>query len=440
MKQRAKKKPASTLGKKPRAKKAAVPADTRWQTCSICKTIPDRSWAFWKGGDQRENNLPPSMDLFKIVGEPFYNTDTGCSNYCLMQCPECKTYYAWDFEYEYLFNGSEDEINLTRLSQAEGEKRAQVVLKAVETHNAWFMEQAPQHIEALRHAPREPDRLSAAANFFFSEGAHKGCDLVFALPDLLRAYSRMGRIRDAAGTIHIALFAYGSQNWKNLQTLREQLRAASMDADPAFVSLLSSCEKTLRADCRICRNLPDYVSVLMISEDLPAASRQLVELAPHFEQCPTCGTVYFMDCDDFPFVSGASDEMSLSRLQPSQSDLLQPFLEPVARDELNQLAVYLGRVGCLAQAEANDHGVAAVVKALLCALSNLNETVRALSVKSLERFIAARADNARLVLDVLSRYDEATWHVTLLKNTPELQYLVRQCQAVLDQSRRSPTE
>jgi hypothetical protein len=178
----------------------------------------------------------------------------------------------------------------------------------------------------------------------------------------------------------------------------------------------------------------------MISEELPVASHDLVNLAPHFEQCPICGTYYFMDWDDFPFVSGASDEMSLSRLQPSQSDLLKPFLEPVARDELDQLAVYLGRMGCLAQAETNDRGVATVVKALLCALSNLNEPVRALSVKSLERFIAARADNARLVLDVLSRYDEATWGVALLKNTPEVQSLVRQCQAVLDQSRRSPDE
>ena len=420
MKQRAKKKSDPTARKKPRVKKAAVPADTRWQSCSICKTIPDRSRAFWKGGEQQENNLPPAMNQFIHVGA------------CLLQCPECKTYYAWDSTYEYLVNGSEDESNLTRLNKAEGEQRAQAVLKAIEAHTAWFMEQAPQHIDALRHAPRELDRLREASNFFF-EGAEKGCDLAFALPDLLRAFSHMDRTRDAAGFLHPTLFVYGRQNWKNLQTLRKQLHDQGVDTAPAFVSLLTACEKTLRADCRICRNLPEYVSVLMISEDLPVASRRLVELAPHFEQCPTCGTYYFFDCDDFPFVSGASDEMSLTRLHPSQSDLLQPFLEPVARDELNQLAVYLGRVGCLAQGDANDYGVAAVVKALLCALSNLNEPVRALSSKSLERFIAARADNARLVLDVWGHYDEVTWGVALLKNRPEVQSLVRQCQAILQQ-------
>ena len=43
----------------------------------------------------------------------------------------------------------------------------------------------------------------------------------------------------------------------------------------------------------------------------------------------------------------------------------------------------------------------------------------------------ARADNARLVLDVWSHYDEATWGLARLKNRPEVQSLVRQCQAVL---------
>ena len=157
MKQHPRRKP-STPGQKPRVKKAAASADTRWQTCSICHTLPDHSWALWKGGEQQNNNLPPAMNQLLHVGAPFYNTEMSQSNYCLMQCPACGTYYAWDFEYEYLVNGSEDEINLTRLSQTEGEKQAQRNLKAIKAHNAWFMEQVPRQMEALRQAPRTASR------------------------------------------------------------------------------------------------------------------------------------------------------------------------------------------------------------------------------------------------------------------------------------------
>lgn len=40
----------------------------------------------------------------------------------LQQCPECKTCYLYQTDYEYLVNGSEDEETLIRLTPAEAEE------------------------------------------------------------------------------------------------------------------------------------------------------------------------------------------------------------------------------------------------------------------------------------------------------------------------------
>lgn len=37
----------------------------------------------------------------------------------LRQCPECRTYYLYRTDYEYLVNGTEDDQYLARLSEAE---------------------------------------------------------------------------------------------------------------------------------------------------------------------------------------------------------------------------------------------------------------------------------------------------------------------------------
>ena len=231
-----------------------MPADTRWQTCSICKTIPDRSRAFWKGGEQQENNL-------------------------------------------------------TRLSHTAGEKRAQAVLKAIEAHKAWFAEQAPQHIDALRHAPREPERLKAA------------------------------------DTIRITLCVYGRQNWQSLQTLRKHLRDTGLDRDPVLASAPVACAKMLRANCRICRNLP---------------------------------------------VSGASDEQWVRRLSPDQADVLQPFLESLP-NHAEDMAFYVGELG------------QRMPLALLCAFDDDDKPVRALAYRCLARSLAS--PQAKAVLDEFLRDD-----------------------------------
>lgn len=99
-----------------------------WQTCPICRNIPPRAHALYKSSEMLDNTFPPEADQLSVVGAPFYNTDTTSANHCLMKCPQCGTLYAWEFTYEYLVNGTEDEYILTRLSPAEGKDREKVVL------------------------------------------------------------------------------------------------------------------------------------------------------------------------------------------------------------------------------------------------------------------------------------------------------------------------
>ena len=84
-------------------------------TCSICRGIPDRCRSFDKGGETVENTIPPAVNRLEVVGAPFYQQEFTHSNRCLLRCPECGTFYEWDFEYEYLAGGSEDDLTITRL-------------------------------------------------------------------------------------------------------------------------------------------------------------------------------------------------------------------------------------------------------------------------------------------------------------------------------------
>lgn len=138
-----------------------------WQTCSLCRDIPDRCRAFSKGGDKTEDTIPPAVEKMAVVGAPFYNQETSHSNWCLLRCPECGTYYDWDFEYEYLVNGSEDDINVTRLNPEEGERKAKMVADAVAASEAEFAAESPRHLEALLKAV-EPEQVRKAASWLFN--------------------------------------------------------------------------------------------------------------------------------------------------------------------------------------------------------------------------------------------------------------------------------
>lgn len=210
---------------KKHARRHPAQSNASRQPCSICQSIPERCTAFWKGGELQGQDLPAAASRLSIVGAPFMDDNTGSSNACLKQCPECGAYYDWRFTYEYLVNGSEEEIVLTRLSQAAGQEWAQRIAQAIEAYQAQFAAAAPQHIDALLHAPRHPDLIQQAATFFW-QSQRKGCDIAFALPALIHALARISRKRNAAITIKLALADFGSQSQQNLELVRELLQAS----------------------------------------------------------------------------------------------------------------------------------------------------------------------------------------------------------------------
>lgn len=82
--------------------------------CGLCSRLPDTDYAFSKYGwpDHDVSMSPDSIHLTDVdKGKPGYD-----DRHHLLQCPECGTYYKYDYTYEYLVNGSEDEETITRLT------------------------------------------------------------------------------------------------------------------------------------------------------------------------------------------------------------------------------------------------------------------------------------------------------------------------------------
>ena len=82
--------------------------------CGLCSRLPDTDYSFSKYGwpDHDVSMSPDSNRLIDVdKGKPGYD-----DRHHLLQCPECGTYYQYDYTYEYLVNGSEDEETITRLT------------------------------------------------------------------------------------------------------------------------------------------------------------------------------------------------------------------------------------------------------------------------------------------------------------------------------------
>lgn len=84
------------------------------ETCSICRGLRDEEYAAQKWGwEENDTHLPAACNELELVRDL-----SGCSSrkLQLQQCPECRTYYLYRSDYEFLVNGSEDEEWLTRLT------------------------------------------------------------------------------------------------------------------------------------------------------------------------------------------------------------------------------------------------------------------------------------------------------------------------------------
>jgi hypothetical protein len=85
--------------------------------CSICSQLADYESAYQKYGHEEENTyLPTAANSLKTVRDfkPYSSRKLQ-----LQQCPQCQTYYLYTTDYEFLVNGSEDEEELTRLTDQE---------------------------------------------------------------------------------------------------------------------------------------------------------------------------------------------------------------------------------------------------------------------------------------------------------------------------------
>ena len=90
------------------------------ENCSICSTLKDKEYAFQKyGWDEDNTSLPESAYKLQMIAD--FNPNSSRAK-CLKQCPECKTYYLYESDYEYLVNGTEDEQTLRRLTDEEAKE------------------------------------------------------------------------------------------------------------------------------------------------------------------------------------------------------------------------------------------------------------------------------------------------------------------------------
>ena len=89
--------------------KAALYAD-----CRICSSLADCESAYQKYGHAEDDTyLPAAANSLQVVRDFKPHSSRKLQ---LQQCPQCATYYLYRTDYEFLVNGSEDEEELTRLT------------------------------------------------------------------------------------------------------------------------------------------------------------------------------------------------------------------------------------------------------------------------------------------------------------------------------------
>lgn len=87
--------------------------------CSICIRLADVETSFVKVGHEDEvRHLPP--EAWKLVA--FDAVKHYSASHTFKVCPHCGIYYQYDFTYEFLVYGSEDEETLARLTPTEARR------------------------------------------------------------------------------------------------------------------------------------------------------------------------------------------------------------------------------------------------------------------------------------------------------------------------------
>ncbi|MFQ5611649.1 MAG: hypothetical protein ACE5H9_05905 [Anaerolineae bacterium] len=221
----------------------------RHQTCSICRTLPDRAEASWHAGEPMGGHMPRAESRLEVVGAPFFDDRESYSHSCLKQCPKCGTYYDWDFSYEFLVAGSEDEIVLTRLSDEEGQRRAEAVFEAIRADAEKFRAEAPPHLDTLLGS-RDGKGVYGAA-YFLDSGRMRGHDIAFAIPALTSAFIRFAgneALDSIVGLVSLVLSSIAQDSPQAAGQIRNILQAADVDPSISRIRLvIASCERALRS-------------------------------------------------------------------------------------------------------------------------------------------------------------------------------------------------
>ena len=89
--------------------------------CEICCELSGVETSFskygWPDSDQSMDPAASRLELAESI-EGDYRKE----NHHVKRCPLCGTYYQYDYSYEYLVNGSEDEEELTRLTPTQARR------------------------------------------------------------------------------------------------------------------------------------------------------------------------------------------------------------------------------------------------------------------------------------------------------------------------------
>ena len=153
--------------------------------CPLCSTVPPSCFHFWKDGGDASEPLPAAVAHFEVVGAPFVRVSESDRYSCVVRCPSCGTCYRKEYDYEYLTNGNDNEITLTRLDPEAGRKAAEEVEAAVSAAHQRFRSRAAARLKALRETPEDHAMCKEVMDYLTCHGTARGFDLSAWLDDLL---------------------------------------------------------------------------------------------------------------------------------------------------------------------------------------------------------------------------------------------------------------
>ncbi|MEX2680497.1 MAG: hypothetical protein Q6373_002780 [Candidatus Sigynarchaeota archaeon] len=217
-----------------------------WEGCSICSSIPDHSFEFWKGGESDGPGLPAASARLEIVGAPYFDDSTSGSNHCIKRCPECGTAYRWTTEYEYLVNGSEDDINLVRLSPEEGEKAVAEALHQAAVQKKLFQAEGARRVHLLKTSTIDKVISEAVGYLDHGQLCHDE-DITFAVPALVAAFPRHKHDAEDCYTgkqLIWALSRYAEKSKEHAKLVLDAVQGlAGQDVPPEIDELVARIKK-----------------------------------------------------------------------------------------------------------------------------------------------------------------------------------------------------